>query len=73
MIIKPTHMLTNFYDALIPSSQLGTILVADYGVLPSLCPNCNHQITYSKLKLIIEYRPLYQILVGTTEKQMIYQ
>ena len=63
LICEPTHILLNSSSStdLIFINQNNFIM--DSGVHASLHPNCHYQIVYSKLKLKIDYPPLYERFV----------
>ena len=59
VIKEPTHILDNIslYIDLIIASQLN--LIIEFGVHPSVHPNCHHQLINAKFNLQIYYIPQY--------------
>ena len=68
IISDPTHILPQSSSCidLIFTDQPNYVLDCD--THPPLHPNCHHQITFCKLKLKVEYPPLYECLVWNFKK-----
>ena len=68
IISDPTHILSQSSSCndLIFTDQPN--YVTDCGTLPSLHPNCHHQITFCKLNLKVEYPFHYERLVWNFKK-----
>ena len=68
LVSDPTRLLPNESSCtdLIFTEQAN--LVINSGVHPSLHPNCDHQITFSRYNLTVEYPPPYKKLVWDYNK-----
>ena len=63
LILEPTYLLLNSLSSIDLIFTDQSNLVVNSGVLPSLHPNCHHQIIYCKFNLMIKYPPAYERFV----------
>ena len=71
-LFAKNHLLTIFNSllmichclALISILLINLTWVVDFGVYPSLHPNCRHQIFYCKFNFMVEHLLQYELLVS---------